>query len=123
MARPGAQLVQDAGVIICINSTSEHKELALEYVLHLFSDASQRIFTEDLGLLPPLVDSTLPMDSYPVLEDIRDALSNPGIDPELHIPSRYISDLQYRLDDLLINTREITVDEYLIKLRDELRLY
>lgn len=123
MARPGVQLIQDAGILICINNASEVKDLAFTYITHLFGEASQNILIEDLGLLSALVDSPFPVNKYPVLTDIREALSDTGLDPELYVPSQYISDLQFRLDDLLINTREISVDEYLIRLRNELTLY
>ncbi|MBI9102472.1 MAG: extracellular solute-binding protein [Spirochaetales bacterium] len=123
MKRPGAQLLQDAGVLVAINKASENKEAASLYLNHLFSGESQEILTEDLGMLIPLEESVLPVDDYPLLEQIYHALQNTGTDPEMSVPSNYIKDLQYRLDDLLINSREITINEYLKKFRDELKLY
>lgn len=123
MVRPGAQLLQDAGVLICINKNSRNKEAAYAYLEHLFSLESQKILVEDLGMLSPLKDISLDREKYPVLESIEKALNYTGEDSERFIPSTRVSDLQYRLDDLLINTREITPDEYLIKMIDELKLY
>ncbi|MBF9017546.1 MULTISPECIES: ABC transporter substrate-binding protein [unclassified Oceanispirochaeta] len=123
MARPGAQLLQEAGVLICMNKKSENKEAAFRYMEHLFSDRSQRILIEDLGILSPLENNSLDQDKYPVLNSIQEALRYTGEDPERYIPSSYVSDIQYRLDDLLINTQEITPDEYLIKIIDALKLY
>jgi ABC-type glycerol-3-phosphate transport system substrate-binding protein len=123
MARPGVQLLQDAGVLISMNQKSENKEAAFRYMEHLFSERSQRILIEDLGMLSPLENNILDQDKYPVLESIQSSLKFTGDDPELYLPSTYVSNLQYRLDDLLINTQEITPDEYLIKIIDSLKLY
>ncbi len=123
MANPGVQLLQDAGVLVCINRSSLYPDEAFLYLEHLFSGESQKILTDDLGLLSPLVDSRLPLEKYPVLQSIREAMVNTAPDPEMYVPSVFVSDMQYRLDDLLINTGEITVDQYLIKIIDELKLY
>ncbi len=123
MERPGVQLLQDAGVMVCMNSASAYKEDAFLYMAHLFSPASQKMLAEDLGLLSPLESASLPLEKYPVLRDIQSAMEFSSSDPELFVPSLYVTDMQYRLDDLLINTGEITVDEYLIKLIKELKLY
>jgi ABC-type glycerol-3-phosphate transport system substrate-binding protein len=123
MERPGIQLIQDAGVMVGINRASDNKEAAAAYLKILFSEKSQKILAEDLGLLIPLSQIVLPVDEYPVLRDIQSALNSTGSDPEIYVPTQYVTDLQYRLDDLLINTREITVDEYLIMLAEELKLY
>lgn len=123
MARPGVQLLQDAGVLISMNKKSENKEAAFKYMEFLFSERSQRILIEDLGMLSPLQNNILDQDKYPVLESIESALKFTGDDPELYVPSNYVSNLQFRLDDLLINTQEITPDEYLIKIIDALKLY
>ncbi len=123
MARPGVQLLQDAGILICMNRKSDSKEAAFRYMEHLYSDSSQRILMEDLGMLLPVENHSFNTDKYPVLNSIRKALDCTGEDPERYIPSTYVSDIQYRLDDLLINTQEITTDEYLLKIIDELRLY
>lgn len=123
MARPGVQLIQDAGVLICMNKSSKKKNLAFLYIEHLFSDEVQKILIEDLGLLSPLESSNLPVDKYPVLKVIEQAMNNTAQDPEMYLPSVFASDLQYRLDDLLINTEEISVDEYLMKITNELILY
>lgn len=123
MARPGVQLLQDAGVLICMNKKSENKDAAFRYMEHLFSERSQKILIEDLGMLSPLENNSLDQEKYPILESIQKALSFTGDDPERYVPSSYVSDIQYRLDDLLINTQEITTDEYLIKIIDALKLY
>ena len=123
MERPGVQLLQDAGVMVCMNSASDQKEDAFLYMAHLFSPESRKILTEDLGLLSPLKEASLPLETYPVLKDIQSAMAFCASDPELFVPSLYVTDMQYRLDDLLINTGEISVDEYLIKLIKELKLY
>lgn len=123
MNRPGIQLLQPAGVLVAINRSSENKENAYLYLEHLFSRKSQKILTEDLGMLSPLSNSVIPVDDYPVLEQIYRALDNAGTDPDKFVPSHYITDLQYRLDDLLFNSREITLEDYLQKIKEKLKLY
>ena len=123
MVSPGAQLLQYGGILVCINKDSGNKDEAFAYIQHLFKNESRKILMEDLGLLSPLKKSVLPLDRYPVLKDISRAMDHPSPDPELYVPSVYVSDVQYRLDDLLINTREISVDEYLVKILNELKLY
>jgi len=123
MIRAGVQLLQPAGVLVGINRKSDNKEAAFLYLKHLFSEKSQRILIEDLGMLIPLKNTILPIEEYPILKDIQSALEYTGTDPEKYVPSSYVSDIQYRLDDLLINTLEISLDEYLIKLNEELKLY
>lgn len=123
MKRPGIQLLQPAGVLVGINHASKNKEAAYKYLEHLFSRKIQKILTEDLGMLIPLNDSILPLDEYPVLEEIYRTLNYSGSDPDVFVPSYYITELQYRLDDLLFNSREITLDEYVIKIKEELLLY
>ncbi|MGL1893062.1 MAG: extracellular solute-binding protein [Spirochaetaceae bacterium] len=123
MKRPGIQLIQPAGVLVGINRTSKNKEAAYKYLEHLFSQKSQKILTQDLGMLIPLNDSILPLNEYPVLKEIYNTLNYSGTDPEVFVPSHYITELQYRLDDLLFNSREINLDDYLKKIHEELLLY
>ena len=74
-------------------------------------------------MMIPVKDQDLPEEDYPVLREIGKALQKTSPDPELFVPSVQVGDLQYRLDDLLINTKEITVDDYIRKMNKELVLY
>jgi len=123
MVRPGAQLLQPAGIMVAINKDSVRKEEALAYIEHLFSPESRGILTSELGMMIPMTDLNLPEEDYPVLREIEKALQMTASDPELFVPSVLVGDLQYRLDDLLINTKEISVDDYIRKMRRELVLY
>lgn len=123
MKNPEAQLLQNAGIIIGINKSSENKEFAYKYLQNLFSEESQKLLAEDLGMMMPLEKLQLPVDEYPVLLDIEAALKNSGYDIEQFTPSTYIRDLTYRYDKLLINSMEISLDEYTQRLYDKLKLF
>jgi len=123
MKRPGAQLLQDAGIIIGINKNSRNKELAYAYLQNMYSEQSQKLLVEDLGMLMPMTELKLPSKEYPVLLNIEAALNNSGYDIEQFTPSTYIRDLSYRYDKLLINSLEITLDDYIQRLYDKLKLF
>ncbi|MDA3956834.1 ABC transporter substrate-binding protein [Oceanispirochaeta sp.] len=123
MSRPGAQLLQPAGIMVAINKDSENKEDAFAYIKHLFSQESQNILVSELGMMIPMKNLSLPEEEYPVLKEIKKALNLPALDPELFVPSVKVGDLQYRLDDLLINTKEISVNDYIQKMARELLFY
>ncbi len=123
MVRPGAQLIQPAGIMVAVNRDSKHKKEAFSYIEHLFDEESRSILTSELGMMIPVRNMSLPVEEYPVLNRIEAALKNPSLDPELFVPSVQVGDLQYRLDDLLINTKEIGVDDYIEKMNKELILY
>lgn len=123
MVRPGTQLLQQAGVILAVNKQSSFKDLAFQYIANFFSDQAVRILIEDLGMLIPLQNISLPVNEYPVLSEIERSLQNNGSDIELFTSSLFIRDTMYRYDELLLNTREISLNEYIIKLQNEFDLY
>jgi len=71
----------------------------------------------------PMNELQLPVKEYPVLLSIESALMNTGYDIEQFTPSTYIRDLSYRFDKLLINSQEVTLDEYIQRLYDKLKLF
>jgi len=123
MVSPGAQLIQPAGIMVARNKDSHMKDEAMTYIEHLFAPESRAILTGELGMMIPMKDLNLPDNDYPVLGEIEKALQRTSPDPELFVPSVQVGDLQYRLDDLLINTKEISVDDYIRKMNKELVLY
>lgn len=123
MDRPGVQLLQSAGILVGVNNESESKGLAYAYLDNLFSDRAQTYLIGELGMLMPLENMQLPKEDYPVLVHIEQALTNTGYDIEQFTPSTYIRDVMYRYDNLLINTREITLPQYILRLNDLLRFF
>ena len=113
MKRPGVQLLQDAGLTIGINSKSDNKGLAYSYIENLYTEASQELLVTDLGMLMPLKNLHLPKETYPVLSDIEAALSYTGYDIEQFTPSTFIRDVIYRYDTILLNTKEVSLQDYL----------
>jgi ABC-type glycerol-3-phosphate transport system substrate-binding protein len=123
MNRPGVQLLQEAGVLIGINKDSKHKELAYAYLNSLFSPASQRLLVDELGMLLPVGNPQLPVEKYPVLRSIEQALQYTGADLERYTGSLFIRDFVYRYDSLLFNTREISLQDYIMILYTKLQLF
>ncbi len=123
MIRPEAQLLQEAGVLIGINKDSKQKELAYSYLNTFFSPAAQRMLVEELGMLLPVGNPQLPVEKYPVLKSIEQALQHTGVDLERYTGSLFIRDFMYRYDSLLLNTREISLQEYIMILYTKLQLF
>lgn len=126
MRYAGKQLVQTSGILFGLNRRIEGSEtsLAAERYLNLFySPEAQRILTGILGMLLPVTDQNLPVEEYPVLEQILMSLEDSGYDIEQYNPSSSITNQLYRYDKLLVNTLEIDLDEYLEKVKSVTSLY
>jgi raffinose/stachyose/melibiose transport system substrate-binding protein len=112
------QLIQWAGIICSVNKDTENPDLAVSYIKHLFSNDSVRILVENAGALVPLKELDLPVEKYPVLDDIYKALEHTQIDIETVLNNVIFRDYMYRMDDIFFNTREINLNEYILKLQE-----
>ncbi|MDC7123961.1 MAG: extracellular solute-binding protein, partial [Spirochaetales bacterium] len=123
MKNPGVQLLQNAGLVIGINKNSPNKELAYKYLKNMYSKKSLYFLEDELGMLVPVKGQHLPAEDYPVLKDIEKSLKNTGVDLEQYTKSTYIRNLLYRYDNLLFNSMEISIDDYIQRVYNNLKLF
>ena len=81
------------------------------------------MLVNDLGMLVPLEELVLPVENYPVLTSIESALENTGSDLERFTPTTFIRDMTYRYDKLLLNSMEISLNDYILRLHDKFQFY
>jgi raffinose/stachyose/melibiose transport system substrate-binding protein len=103
-----------------IMTWSKHKDVAAKYITHYVSGKAPLEFVNQTGALVP--NSKIDYDSlgYPLLSEILDYLKNNAVDdPVAFIPAAANNDLM-SYDELLFNSQEISVDEYIKRAQESL---
>ncbi|MGL1892868.1 MAG: extracellular solute-binding protein [Spirochaetaceae bacterium] len=118
-----AQIFAGAGISFGIYESCENKDAAALYLKHYSTGEALLLYLKKAGALLPYKDLDYSYTGYPIVYEIMNSINNfsvtGGFGPKLN--KKYNNDIISNLE-LLLNTKEITVDEFLTAMQNSIEV-